>query len=110
MEYKKDPFTYEKQADLLISRGLRADRNHLINSLRNVNYYRLSGYLYPYRDNNGDSDVFIKGASFEDVWRHYTFDRRLRFLLMDAIERVEISLRSRLVYYFIHDSGPFGYL
>ncbi len=110
MEYKKDPLRYGEQADLLISRGLLADRNNLIESLKNVNYYRLSGYLYPYRDNNGGSDVFIQDTSFEDVWRHYTFDRRLRFLLMDAVERVEVSLRSRLVYYFVHKHGPFGYL
>jgi abortive infection bacteriophage resistance protein len=49
MEYKKPALTYEEQADLLLSRGLIAERSFLIEKLRSVNYYRLSGYLYPFR-------------------------------------------------------------
>lgn len=41
MEYTKPSLTYEEQADLLISRGLLADRDILIATLQNVNYYRL---------------------------------------------------------------------
>jgi len=107
MEYKKHPLTYAEQADLLISRGLSADRDTLIETLKNVNYYRLSGYLYPFR--NAD-DSFEEGTSLDIIWRRYRFDRQLRFLLLDAIERVEVALRSRLVYYFVHQYGAFEYL
>jgi len=54
VEYKKHPLSFGEQAELLISRGLIADRNILIKILKNVNYHRLSGYLYPFR-NNDDS-------------------------------------------------------
>ena len=107
MEYKKNPLTYEEQADLLLSRGLIPDRDVLIKILQNVNYYRLSGYLYAFR--NAD-DSFEEGTSLDIIWRRYRFDRRLRFLLLDAIERVEVGLKSRLIYYFVHQYGAFGYL
>lgn len=86
MEYKKVPLTFEEQADLLISRGLQAERDFLIFRLKSVNYYRIAGYLYPFRMSDGK---FKPGTTFEMVWRRYTFDRRLRFLLLDAIERVK---------------------
>jgi len=36
MEYNKPPLTFEAQADLLINRGLAADRAILINQLGKV--------------------------------------------------------------------------
>jgi protease I len=41
--------TYDEQVDLLASRGLViGDRHAAINQLKHINYYRLSGYLYPF--------------------------------------------------------------
>ena len=106
MKYTKPPLTYEKQADLLLDRGLIAERNKLIARLKEVNYYRITGYLYPFRQAD---DTFAAGTSFDTVWELYTFDRQLRLLVMDAIERIEVSVRSKLVYHFVHQYGPFGY-
>jgi len=105
MKYEK-PLYFEQQADKLIQRGLVADRDFLIDRLKNVNYYRLSGYLYPYRQAD---DTYRPGTTFECVWSHYTFDRRLRLIVMDAIERVEVSVRTQLIYCLAHNSGAFGY-
>ncbi len=109
MKYDKPPLSFEQQADLLIKRGLIVDRVFLIERLKNVNYYRLSGYLFPYREAK-DNDNFKSGTTFEKVWRHYTFDRRLRFIIIDAIERVEISVRTQLIYSLAHASKAFGYV
>ncbi|MDD5584701.1 MAG: Abi family protein [Candidatus Omnitrophica bacterium] len=106
MKYDKPPLSFEEQAGLLIKRGLVVDRVFLIDRLRNVNYYRLSGYLYPYRQ---PDDNFKPGTTFEKAWRHYTFDRRLRLIVMDAIERVEVSIRTQLICILAHESGAFGY-
>ena len=106
MKYDKPPLSFEEQADLLIKRGLVVDRELLICRLKSVNYYRLSGYLYPYRQPN---DNFKTGTTFEKAWCHYTFDRRLRLIVMDAIERVEVSIRTQLIYILAHESGAFGY-
>ena len=50
MKYEKPAKTCEEQADLLLSRGLVADRNDLIVVLTQINYYRLSTYLNTFRE------------------------------------------------------------
>lgn len=40
----------------------------------------------------------MEGTTFDDVLNLYTFDRELRLLLMDAIERIEVSLRTQMAY------------
>jgi abortive infection bacteriophage resistance protein len=72
-----------------------------------VNYYRLSGYLYPFR--RTESDAFMEGETLSVVWRRYCFDRRLRVLVLDAIGRVEVAVRTQLVFHFAHQYGPFGH-
>ncbi len=106
MEYTKPPLTFEEQADKLISRGLVAYRDELIDRLKNVNYYRLTAYLYPYRNSD---DTYRNGTTLHEVWCHYTFDRQLRILVMDAIERIEVAVRTRLIFNCVHTHGPFGY-
>jgi abortive infection bacteriophage resistance protein len=44
MNYQKPHLTFEQQADLLLSRGMKADKQELVEKLRAVNYYRISGY------------------------------------------------------------------
>lgn len=107
MKYEKEPLTLEAQADLLIRRGLVADRDELIERLKVVNYYRLSGYLFPFRqaDNN-----YQPGTTLDTIWRRYNFDRRLRILLFDGVERIEVAVRTRCVYHFVHEYGAFGHL
>jgi len=107
MKYDKPPLKFEQQAELFISRGLIAEKSLLIERLKNVSYYRLSGYLFPYRNID---DTFKTGTTLNVVWRHYTFDRTLRFIIMDAIERVEVSVRTQLIEELSHSVGPFGYL
>ena len=115
MKYEKPALSFEEQADRLLHRGLIADREELISRLSSVNYYRLSGYLFPFRR---AEDQFAPGTTLEKVWRIYTFDRRLRVLILDAIERIEVSVRTKLIYHFAHDvpahsgepAGAFGYL
>ncbi|MFP4167010.1 MAG: Abi family protein [Opitutales bacterium] len=107
MEYLKEPLGFEAQADRLIGRGLHADRDELIRRLSAVSYYRLTGYLYPFRKH--DSDEYREGTTLQTVWDRYCFDRRLRVLLLDAIERVEVAVRTQLVYHFSHAFGAFGH-
>lgn len=107
MEYRKPALTFQQQADLLLSRGLIADREELIRRLKVVSYYRLSGYWYPFRN---PDDTLQPGTSLDRVWRRYTFDRKLRLLVLDAIDRVEIAVRTGLAYRHCHAYGPFGYL
>ncbi len=107
MRYLKEALSLETQATRLIERGLIADREELIRRLSAVSYYRLSGYLYPFRTE--ESDQFRDGTQLSMIWSRYCFDRRLRVLFLDAIERVEVAVRTQLVYHFSHEYGPFGH-
>ncbi len=106
MQYSKPPLTFPEQADLLLSRGLTGDKDVIISRLRAVSYYRLSGYWYPFR--NPDSTIQA-GTDIDKIWQRYVFDRRLRMLVMDAIERVEVAVRTDVVYNFSHQYGSFAY-
>ena len=111
--YEKKALTFEVQADQLLARGLQADRDILITRLQAVSYYRLSGYLFPFRqlDTSGErTDAFIPGTTLDSVWRRYNFDRRLRTLVLDVLERIEVAVRTRLVYHFAQTYGAFGSL
>jgi abortive infection bacteriophage resistance protein len=113
MNYIKPALTFEQQADLLIARGLQVnDKNELVEYLQRVNYYRLSGYWYIFKkvDPQTGDETLKPGTTFEKVVRYYEFDRKLRLLLMDAIERIEVAiLRTRLVEMHTLKYGPFGY-
>jgi len=50
MKYDKPPLTFDEQVQHLIDLGLQGDRAVMLERLASVNYYRLSGYLHPYRD------------------------------------------------------------
>ena len=108
MKYTKPSLTFDQQADLLISRGLVVeDKATLLIHLSNVSYYRLSAYWYPFRQAD---DTLKPGTAFEMIWRRYTFDRQMRLLVMDAIERVEIAVRTQLTNIFTLKYGAFGHL
>lgn len=107
MKYIKPALDHEALADLLLSRGLIADRATLIARLKVTSYFRLSGYLYPFRTAD---DSFRPGTTLTQVERLYDFDHRLRGLLLDAIESIEVHVRSTLAHRFALDHGPFGYL
>lgn len=108
MKYAKPPLTLEEQADLLLARGMTGDRDLMIERLRSVSYYRLSGYWFPFR--KGGDDAFKPGTAFDTVWNRYVFDRRLRLLVMDAIERIEVAVRSQLAHHHAIHYGPFAYV
>ncbi|MFA6653796.1 MAG: Abi family protein [Candidatus Delongbacteria bacterium] len=108
MKYEKEPLTFQDQAELLLSRGLIAEKPELVKKLNSVNYYRLSGYFFPFQDKS--TDKFYNGTEFSKIWNRYIFDRQLRLLVLDAIERLEVSIKTNSAYHFSHRFGAFGHL
>ena len=99
--YNKPPLTYTKQVDLLESRGLIIpDRQRTERHLANISYYRLSSYMLPYkkRENGITLDSFQEGVTWDMVYNLYVFDRKLRLLVFDAIERLEVAIRAQIIY------------
>lgn len=91
--------TYEEQVDLLAGRGMAiGDRGKAIATLQRVNYYRLSGYWYPFRQQVSGSraDDFYPGTSLDDVVALYEFDTRLRAATFSVLAPVELALRAYL--------------
>lgn len=106
--YEKAPLSFERQADQLLERGMQGDRDLLVKRLQDVNYYRISAYWYPFRVQNCARNTLHPGTHFETVWDRYVFDRQLRLLVMDAIERVEISVRTRMTNHLtLKSNDPF---
>ncbi len=108
MKYEKPPLSLDDQVELLLRRGMSGDQALMRDRLAVVNYYRLSGYWHHLK--NKDDDSFKQGTCFDTVWRQYSFDRALRLLVMDAIERIEVAVRTQLAYHHSRAfTDPFAY-
>jgi len=112
--YSKQALTFDQQLDKLKHRGMIvADDPEALHMLATVSYYRLSGYWYPMRklsSTNGERlNDFRPGTTFSKVIELYEFDRELRSLVLDAMERIEIGIRTQMTYHFGHAHGAFGH-
>jgi len=109
--YAKPHLTYAEQLSLLESRGLAcADRDAGLALLRGAGYYRLSAYVYPFRELlpaaemcvaspvHYRADRVVQGTTLEHVEALWRFDRRLRLRLLDGLELVEVGLRTQVAH------------
>jgi abortive infection bacteriophage resistance protein len=104
MLYTKPYLSVPQQIELLKARGLIFEDESKANEyLRRIGYYRLSAYCYPFRESTLDRDgtrrtldIFRTGTTFKDVTDLYAFDKALRLILLDSIERIEVSLRTEV--------------
>lgn len=119
--YNKPYLNFDQQLELLRSRGLEVTNESVaLEYLRRLGYYRLSGYWYPFRKpiplesktsksaRPRRSDDFMAGAKFQDAVELYVFDKRLRLLILDAIERLEVAFRVDIAY-LLGARNPFAY-
>ena len=75
---------------------------HAFHYLEHISYYRLAGYWWSMQLNKTDH-VFKPNSRFGDVIHLYNFDQELRILIFDVIEKIEISLRTKLIYHLSHE-------
>lgn len=110
MDFQKPSTSIEEQVDLLKSRGMViSDQSQAEHYLSHINYYRLTGYWLPFEASHA-THRFKTGTTFDAVLNLYIFDREFRLLLLDAIERVEVSLRAQWAYTMAQHHGPHSYL
>lgn len=110
MKYDKPHLSYDQQLALMRDRGLAvADHPRAIQGLKRIGYYRLSGYTFPLRtlEENPQQakgkqqkrgETFIEGASFEDAVALHDFDHRLRGILLDGLQQLEVGLKVKIGY------------
>ncbi|WP_036878001.1 Abi family protein, partial [Prauserella rugosa] len=98
LRYEKPPLTVDALLTLLSERGLHfPDPDKAGRYLRHIGYYRLSPYTIPFQQRDRwPAHIFREGTTFEDVLDLYVFDRALRLLVTDALERVEVAVRAAL--------------
>jgi len=93
----------------LKERGLTIkDEGRAKKYLNNVGYFRLSGYMYHLQSTDGHHK-FIDGITFNDIILHYQFDKKLRAIMLEYLERIEIALRARLTDKFSNSFGFYWY-
>ena len=120
-EYPKKWLSVEKQLQKLESSGVSIPVHDTgIRLLRAVGYYRLTGYLYPFRESvtlvNDEGlrrvnilGTYREGTAIDDAAALIDFDRHLRMLVLEGIERIEISLRMQIGY-TLGKGSPFAHL
>jgi abortive infection bacteriophage resistance protein len=93
--------SYSDQLQILKDRGLLIDDEpRALADLERIGFYCLSGYWYPFRQLKAQpvglayrESEFIDGSKFEDAVALYAFDKSLRLLALDALERIERAIR-----------------
>ena len=106
--YTKPHLSFADQLALLMQRGLGvSDTAKATEHLQRIGYGRLTPYWQPFQQfvpDSGDatrtirSDLFRPNAEFRHAVDLYLFDKRLRLLFLDAIERIEVALRVDLAH------------
>lgn len=106
----KPAYTITDQIALLKQRGmLFTDENSASHFLKNISYYRLKGYWWDMQDDY-TLHTLKPNTHFEEIINRYNFDRHLRLILFDAIERIEIALRTKMIYQLAISYGSCWYL
>lgn len=101
MAKRKFTKTYSNSTDLvklLKTRGMRiTNEQKAKHQIDNIGYYRLSAYMYPLIKQPKKLHQHKDGTSFENVMTLYRFDKKLRMLLFNEIEKVEIAIREAVM-------------
>lgn len=104
----KTPATTAQQLEKLMNRGcIIEDMEQAVETLEHINYYRLAHYFTPFLK---DKKHYVEGVTFNNIVRIYDFDRYLRFLVLEVLEEIEISLRACVSNYHSMKYGATGYL
>jgi len=97
LETLKTHLCIPEQVSRLESRGLIIDNQNFAESfLEKVNYYRLSGYLSDFK--NQDTGRYDNHVSFSQISRIYAFDAKFTRLLLYILEDIEETLKTRFSY------------
>lgn len=100
----KKILTIDQQIKLLESRGMIvADKKKTKEILLDIGYYRLGFYAFPLEKTfprlRNRTHEYKTDTTFESVVELYYFDFDLRRILLNAINRIEVNIRTRLTYY-----------
>ena len=106
----KESRSIQEQIDLLKHRGMIIEDEEFAHlHLSHISYYRLKGYWWDMQTDK-EQHIFKNDANFKDVIARYFFDKELRLILFDAIEAIEIALRTKMIYHLSQSYGGLYYM
>ena len=109
--YEHRPLGAEEQLTLLEQHGLGcASRAEAVRTLRHLDGHLFGEYCALLVRPGTSGFRFLAGVSFEDALGLYRFDSALRTLLLDAIQSIEVSLRSQWAHVPSVVHGPLFYM
>lgn len=111
MTYAKPHLELEAQVGLLRDRGIVVESHERARkALQAVNYYRFTGYAYPFRVPAADGGTrYSPGLKFDELLRLIAADDKLRQSLARPVEHLELGMR----FHAAHElgrSGPHAHL
>ena len=109
IDYKKPPLIFDEQLHLLEEKGLKIyDKQKALDVLSCISYERFKAYLAPFKSVENFGNLKLN-TTFNNVYDLYEFDREFRLLIMDAIEWIEVAIRTRLTYHIAHNYDVFAH-
>lgn len=78
------------QVATLEGRGLIIpNKDEATEHLEHIGYFRFTGYTRPFRigGTGADQENFRHGTTFDVVHERYIFDRKLRLIVMEGVEK-----------------------
>lgn len=81
-----------QERGLIVSNAIKAEEY-----IRNIGYYRLSAYLYPLLKHPKELHIYKKRSTFHKAMVLYRLDRKLRMIMFNEIEKIEVAVRSTIV-------------
>ncbi|MBQ9187170.1 MAG: Abi family protein [Prevotella sp.] len=108
MENQKSLSIAEQVASLK-KRGMSLDEVFACDLLSKISYFRLKPYWWDMRDFDTDED-FLPGSDFLLAIQRYDFDRDMRLVLFEAVEGIEIALRTKMINHLSDSKGSLWYL
>lgn len=109
---EKEFKTIDEQIELLRTRNLHIENKETAKEilLNNNYYYLINGYKDLFLNRNSKIEMFCKGATLEEIYSLYEFDRKIRIIFLEYILLIERRIDTYIAYEFSKNYGYKNYL
>lgn len=99
----KKALNIDEQIERMKSNGMLFDNEEKAKEiLLDIGYYRFGFYSFPFEEQYpclvNRNHRLKKGTTFKSVYDLYEFDTRLRRILLNALDRIEVNIRTKITY------------
>ena len=99
---------YEEQLEKFISQGMIIkDKKKALERIKHISYYKIKEFFSFFMNPDG---TYKKDTYFEAVIQNFYFDKNLRMEFLKCSEKIELSIKNKIVYTLGAKYGAFGYL